>query len=156
MSVCQVSMAAPQTASSKNEHDGCSCGNNGTATPQPFAQGKTATRHLRGHVTPDVAVVPRLVAVAGDGLFALRVAHHETETGAVLGEPRAFGGLAPVRKLPGGRTVRAPEVERGPELVLGVAGAGARFEGGFYPVLFDPVREGRFLIGVRAVGGLDL
>jgi hypothetical protein len=106
---------------------------------------------LGGEVAPDVSQVPgfELVAAAVPGVG--RIAENEPVLMGVRGDP-----------LPGGRVgegggelagLRVKDVDRGPELVLAVAGSG---DGGdrlglAYPC--DFVLEQALLVAVAAVGG---
>ena len=75
----------------------CRCrGRRRLLTPEVLPQGQAAAPHL-GRLGPaHVAVVPRLVRVAGDARLALRVGHHEAVFPGVLLEPGTGLGRAPV------------------------------------------------------------
>ena len=66
-----------------------------------------------------IAVVPGLVAIAGDGLLVLGIAQHKAEFGAVFLEPGVFHRVLEVGADAGGVDVQGQA-----GLVLGVAGPG--------------------------------
>ncbi len=104
----------------------------------------------------DVAVVPGLVPVAGEGRAPpFRIAHDEAVLPGVPGEPRAGPRPAPVTVVPGRGAPRRLEVEGGPQLVLRVTGPRRGEEGAGAPRRGHPVAEGRHLVPVAAVGRLD-
>src|SRR5690606_17244480 len=93
--------------------------------PQVLAGREAAAVDGGGGLAAHVAVVPRLVDVAGHVAHPLRVAHDEAVDMGVRRDPGALRRGRPVLELPGGRARVGAEVDGRAELVLGVAGAGA-------------------------------
>ncbi len=123
----------------------------GLLLPQVLAQREPARADLRGHVPTHVAVVPRLVRVARHGGLALRVRHDEAVLPGVGLQPGTRLGRGPVAVVPGRRPAVAPEVERGPELVLAVPRARTLLDRGRVAVDANPVVERGLLVRVASV-----
>src|SRR4029077_12463603 len=89
----------------------------------PVARRERRLVDLRRDRPPEVADVPRLVAVAGGARgLRLRVADDPSVAPAVAREPRACLRGAPVGEVPRLRATGCLEVEHGAQLVLRVAG----------------------------------